>query len=53
MGILVTFDGQAAMPFRAMSPDRFGARTADTELRFEDGGVVFVQNGEDIRCTRE
>jgi CubicO group peptidase (beta-lactamase class C family) len=53
VGILVTFDGQAPMPFRAMSPDRFGARTADTELRFADGGVVFVQNGEEIRCTRE
>jgi len=53
VGILVTFDGQSPMPFRPMSPDRFGARTADTELRFDDGGVVFVQNGEEIRCTRE
>jgi CubicO group peptidase (beta-lactamase class C family) len=51
--ILVTFDGQSPMAFRPMSPDRFGARTADTELRFEDGGVVFVQNGEELRCTRE
>ena len=53
VGILVTFDGQSPMPFRAMSPDRFGAWTADTELRFEDGGVVFVQNGEEISCPRE
>jgi CubicO group peptidase (beta-lactamase class C family) len=53
VGIRVTFDGQSPMPFQAMSPDRFGARTADTELRFDDGGVVFVQNGEEIRCARE
>ena len=51
--ILVTFDGQSAMPFQAVSPDRFGAWMADTELRFEDGGVVFVQNGEEISCARE
>ena len=24
-----------------------------TELRFDDGGVVFVQNGEEIHCPRE
>lgn len=53
VGFLVTFDGQSPMPFRAMAGDRISARTADTELRFDDGGVVFVQNGEEISCTRE
>ncbi|WP_281388913.1 serine hydrolase [Kribbella qitaiheensis] len=54
VGFPVTFDGQSPMPFRATAPDRLGARTADTELRFDDdGGVVFVQNGEEIRCRRE
>ncbi|TDU82619.1 CubicO group peptidase (beta-lactamase class C family) [Kribbella voronezhensis] len=51
--LVVKFPGQSPLRFRAMSGDRFGASTADTELRFDDGGVVFVQNGEEIRCPRE
>ncbi|WP_112236684.1 serine hydrolase domain-containing protein [Kribbella monticola] len=51
--LIVKFPRQSPVRFRAMAGDRFGASTADTELRFDDGGVVFVQNGEEIRCLRE
>ncbi|MFI5734094.1 serine hydrolase domain-containing protein [Kribbella sp. NPDC051587] len=51
--LLVTFPGQPPLRFQLISGDRFGARETSTELWFEDPAVLFVQNGEQLRCERE
>ncbi|NEA35080.1 beta-lactamase family protein [Streptomyces sp. SID13031] len=49
----VVFGGQPALRFTARGEGRFAARWVGTELRLTgDGGLVFVQEGEEIKCRR-
>jgi CubicO group peptidase (beta-lactamase class C family) len=51
-GLSVTFAGQEPLQFSARSVESFAASAADTRLLVRDGGLVFVQNGEEINCPR-
>ncbi|HEU4948645.1 MAG TPA: serine hydrolase, partial [Kribbella sp.] len=55
-GLSVVFARQAPLRFEAVGPQRFAARTSDTELRAEhtdaSASFVFVQNGAEITCPR-
>jgi CubicO group peptidase (beta-lactamase class C family) len=53
-GLLVTFDGQAPMPFSPDSHDSFVAWPADAGLRVDrttdPPTLFFVQNAQEVRC---
>ncbi|MDX6251560.1 MAG: hypothetical protein QOF10_4920 [Kribbellaceae bacterium] len=51
-GLSVTFAGQEPLQFSARSAESFAASAADTRLLVRDGGLVFVQNGQEIDCPR-
>lgn len=51
-GLEVTFEKQNPLQFSARSATRFAATSADTELELRDGDLVFIQNDEEIPCTR-
>jgi CubicO group peptidase (beta-lactamase class C family) len=49
----VVFGNQPALRFAARGDGRFAARWVGSELRLtDDSGLVFVQEGEEIECTR-